>query len=122
MTTLNKLIIYLVLITFTAGCSTMQPLSSTDLTTVASQVSAGDKVEITRTDGETLKFKVSEISDNGITGDDIFVAYTDILKIKVQQSSNNRKSNILIVALTAVGVLMLIGLALEDAHVGYPAY
>ena len=67
--TVNKFIIYLVLIAFTAGCTTMRSLPATDAQSIASQIEVGDKIKIIRNDNTDVTFKVSAVSDEGISGD-----------------------------------------------------
>ena len=86
--TVNKFIIYLVLIAFTAGCTTMRPLPATDAQSLASQIEVGDKIKIMRNDNTDVTFKVSAVSDEGISGDGVFVAYSDIRQVQVSQTSN----------------------------------
>ena len=84
----NKFIIYLVLIAFTAGCTTIRPLPATDAQSLASQIEVGDKIKIMRNDDADVTFKVSAVSDEGISGDGVFVAYSDIRRVQVSQTSN----------------------------------
>jgi hypothetical protein len=86
--TVNKFVIYLVLIAFTAGCTTMRSLPATDAQSLASQIEVGDKVRITRNDLTDVKFKVGTVSDEGISGEGVFVAYSDIRQVQVSQFSH----------------------------------
>ena len=99
--TVNKFIIYLVLIAFTAGCTTMRSLPATDAQSLASHIEVGDKIKIMRNDDTDVTFKVSAVSDEGISGDGVFVAYSDIRQVQVRQSSDG-KSLVLVAALTLV--------------------
>ncbi len=101
--TVNKFIIYLVLIAFTAGCTTMRPLPASDAQSLASQIEVGDKVKIMRNDDTDVTFKVSAVSDEGISGDDVFVAYSDIRWVQVSQTSTGK--TVLLVA--GIGVVVL---------------
>jgi hypothetical protein len=83
----NKLIINLILIAFTVGCTTMRPLPATDAQSLASQIEVGDKIRIMRNDDTDVTFKVSAVSDEGISGDGVFVAYSDIRQVQVSQTS-----------------------------------
>ena len=82
----NKLIINLILIAFTVGCATMRPLPATDAQSLASQIEVGDKIKIMRNDDTDVTFKVSAVSDEGISGDGVFVAYSDIRRVQVGQT------------------------------------
>ncbi len=101
----NKFIIYLVLIAFTAGCTTMRPLPATDAQSLASQIEVGDKIKIMRNDNTDVTFKVSAVSDEGISGDGVFVAYSDIRQVQVSQASTGGK-----VSLVAVMALVFLAL------------
>ena len=83
----NKFIIYLVLIAFTAGCTTMRSLPATDAQSLASQIEVGDKIKIIRNDLTDVTFEVGAVSDEGISGDGVFVAYSDIRQVQVSQTS-----------------------------------
>ena len=86
--TVNKFVIYLVLIAFTAGCTTMRSLPATDAQSLASQIEVGDKIEIVRNDLTEVSFKVNAVSDEGISGNGVFVAYSDIRQVQVSQFSH----------------------------------
>ena len=103
--TVNKFIIYLVLIAFTAGCTTMRSLPTTYARSLASQIEVGDKINIIRNDLTDVTFEVGAVSDEGISGDGVFVAYSDIRQVQVRQFSTGKT-----VGLVAAIVL---GLALE---------
>ncbi len=83
----NKFIIYLVLIAFLAGCASFETLPGTDAQSLASQIEVGDKIKIMRNDDTDVTFKVSDVSDEGISGDGVFVAYSDIRWVQVSQQS-----------------------------------
>ena len=97
----NKFIIYLVLIAFTAGCTTLRPLPETDAESLASQIEVGDKIKIMRNDDTDVTFKVSAVSDEGISGDEVFVEYSDIRQVQVRQLSTLKTVG-LIAAIIAV--------------------
>ena len=103
--TANKLIIYLVLIAFTAGCTTMRSLPAIDAQSLASQIEVGDKIKIMRTDDTDVTFKVSAVSDEGISGDGVFVAYSDIRQIQVSQGSSGMTLGLV------AGIVILVALA-----------
>ena len=102
--TVNKFIIYLVLIAFTAGCTTMRSLPATDPQSLASQVEVGDKIKIIRNDLTDVTFNVDAVSDEGISGEGEFVAYSDIRQVQVGQFSTGKTVGLVaaIVALVAI--------------------
>ena len=89
--TVNKFIIYLVLIAITAGCTTMGPLPVTDAQSLSSQIDVGDKIKIIRNDLTDVTFKVAAVSDEGLSGDGVFVAYSDIRQVQVSHASAGAK-------------------------------
>ena len=105
--TVNKFIIYLVLIAFTAGCTTMRSLPATDAQSLASQIEVGDKINIIRNDLTDVTFEVGAVSDEGISGDGVFVAYSDIRQVQVRQFSTGKTVGL--VAAIAVGLAIAIG-------------
>ena len=111
--TVDKFIIYLVLIAFTAGCTTMRSLPATDAQSLASQIEVGDKIKITRNDLTNVTFEVGAISDEGISGDGVFVAYSDIRQVQVSQISTGKT-----VGLVAAIVVVVLAIALSTADYG----
>ena len=101
--TVNKFVIYLVLIAFTAGCTTMRSLPTNDAQSLASQIEVGDKIKIIRNDDTDVTFEVVTVSDEGISGEGVFVAYSDIRQVQVSQASTGGK-----VGLVAVMVLVFV--------------
>jgi len=83
----DKVVICILLISFVTGCTTMRPLPAADAQSIASHIEVGDKVQIIRNDASDVKFKVEAISNEGLAGDGIFVAYSDILRINVREHS-----------------------------------
>ncbi len=111
--TVNKFIIYLVLIAFTAGCTTMRSLPATDAQALASQIEVGDKIKIIRNDLTDVTFEVGAVSDEGISGDGVFVAYSDIRQVQVLQFSTGKT-----VGLVAVIVVVVLAIAISSAGFG----
>lgn len=100
----NNFIIYLVLIAFTAGCTTMRPLPTTSGQSLSSQIEVGDKITIIRNDLTEVTFKVADVSEEGLSGDGLFVAFSDIQQVQVRQFSTGKTVG-LVAAI--VGVLAL---------------
>ena len=80
--------------------------SSNDAQSIASQLKVGDKVQITRSDASDVRFKIEAISNKGIDGDGIFVAYSDIQQIQIREHSTAKT-----VAMVAAILVVLKGLA-----------
>ncbi len=100
--TINKFIIYLVLIAFTAGCTTMRSLPPTDAQSLASQIEVGDKIKIIRNDDTVVTFEVGAFSNEGISGDGVFVAYSDIRQVQVRQFSTGKTVGLVAAIVVAV--------------------
>jgi hypothetical protein len=79
----RRAIIYLILATFSVGCTAMSPLPAADRGTVMAQVAVGDEIEVTRKDGQVLHFTVIRIDESGISGRGKFVAYADIQSVRI---------------------------------------
>ena len=65
----------------------MQPLYAPDAQSLASQIEVDDKIKIIRNDETEATFKVSAISNEGISSDGVFVAYSDIRQVQVSQTT-----------------------------------
>ena len=102
----NTIVISFVLLSFVTGCTTTRALPANDAQSIASPLKLGDKVQITRNDASDVKFKVDAISKEGIGGDGIFVAYSDIRKLRIREHSTTKT-----VVLVAAILVVLRGLA-----------
>jgi len=109
----DKVVICILLISFVTGCTTMRPLPAADAQSIASHIEVGDKVQIIRNDASDVKFKVETISNEGLDGDGIFVAYSDILQISVREHSTAKT-----VGLIAAILIVVKGLADYSSGVG----
>lgn len=79
------------IIVFTlAGCTSMQPLSSTRPTVVNSTIAVGDEVEILSVSGDRIEMEVEEKLPAGVRGDGQFVAFSDMASIKVRRVDGER--------------------------------
>ncbi len=58
-------------------------LTGFDAQLLASQVTVGDEIQIVRYEGPVVEFTVDAVSEEGINGDEMFVAYSDIKKAQV---------------------------------------
>ena len=100
------------------GCVSMQPLPNTYPLFVAEQINAGDKVQITDTNGRTTEMRVEAVTDTGLAGAGQFIAYQDMRAIAVQRYDDRKTAKIV------GGTLLLVALpfALEGlagaGHIG----
>lgn len=108
---LTRFIVCFVLIAFTAGCTTMRPVYGTDAASYAAQIEVGDKIEITRKDLTTVEFKVTDLSNDGISGEDTFVAYSDIETIQTVHSNARKITGIVLVGVALVGLVGTLAVA-----------
>ncbi len=108
--TVNQFVIYLVLIAFTAGCTTMRSLPTNDAQSLASQIEVGDKIKIIRNDDTDVTFEVVTVSDEGISGEGVFVAYSDIRQVQVSHASAGAKVG-WVAAMVVVFVALLASIA-----------
>ena len=81
----QRLVVYLIIMSVVAGCTTMQPLSSTSPSTALNAVDVGDTVRISKNNGTEVTFEVTKISRRGIEGENVAVAYRDMRAIHVQR-------------------------------------
>jgi len=75
--------------------------------TIESKLSVGDEVHVTLKDTRVIEFEINKIDDAGITGSnkepEIFVAYSDIFKIELKETSYAILTGTLVLA----GVLLI---------------
>ena len=102
----SKLIISIVVVSFAAGCTTMRSLPATDAQSIASQLEVGDKVRITRHDATDAKFRVDTITSEGIGGDGVFVAYSDIQAVQVREHSTAKTAGLVAAILIIIKALV----------------
>ncbi len=116
---MDKFIVYLVLIAFTAGCTTMQSVPATDAQSLASQIKVGDKIKIMRNDDTDVTFKVSAVSDEGVSGDGVFVAYSNIRQVQVRTVNpmSDTWGMVILIAVATAYILSQAGCANLPGHV-----
>jgi hypothetical protein len=82
----------------------MQPLPNTYPLYVAEHVNAGDKVQITDTNGRTTEMRVEAVTDAGLAGAGQFIAYEDMSAIAVRRYDDRKTAKIV------GGTLLLVAL------------
>jgi hypothetical protein len=119
---LYLIIIALFLCLFTAGCTTTTKVPATYWSTLATRIEPGDKVAITKSDGQEVKFKVDEVNNQGIAGDGQYVAYADMREVLLTEYDSEKTTEVVLVVAgtAAVGYLFLRELA--NATRSLPAY
>ena len=95
-----------------AACSTMQTvdLQRAVQTSNARGVEYGLLVEVRTLDGQRVKFRVTEMTDEGIGNGDGFYRYADMESLKVENPRANPGEDTLTWVLGIVGIAVLIAL------------
>ena len=102
-----------------AACSTMQTvdLQRAVQTSNARGVEYGLMVDVRMLDGERAKFRVTEMTDDGIGNDDGFYRYAEMESLKVENPNSNAGEDTLAWVLGAIGFAALIALAVNSDSV-----
>jgi hypothetical protein len=121
----NRTLIALLVVSLVANaCTSYQPVAANTPEGLAATLEIGDKVEVTTTDGIELSFKIEEISDEGLSGENTEVRYDQIAQLKVQQVDEEKVEDItmavLAVPVVVVGIGLLALLALGGAGIPGP--
>lgn len=100
-----------------AACSTMQPvnLENTIQTSYARGVDYGSLVHVKTVDKRSVKFRVTDISDEGLGGNEGFYRFDEMESLKVDVPGANDANWEII--LGVVGVIALIALAANSDSV-----
>lgn len=112
-------LVVLIIVTFTSGCTTMQPIRGTDGESLSNQISVGDTVEITRLDGEVVKFKVDDVLQSGVGGEGQFIAYKDIRQVRVARKGSATPALLIVGGIVAA--ILLVGLLEDNLSPGFPS-
>ena len=62
----------------------------------------GRKVQVTRSDGSGVKFKVEAISNEGLAGYGIFVAYSDSFHVRFREHSTAKTVGLVVAILVVI--------------------
>jgi protein involved in polysaccharide export with SLBB domain len=120
----RTLITLLVVSLVTNACTSYQPVAANTPEELAATLEIGDKVEVTTTDGTELSFKIEEISDEGLSGENTEIGYEQIAQLKVQQVDEEKVEDItmavLAVPVVVVGIGLLALLAIGGAGIPGP--
>ena len=98
------------LIVTQTACTSFRPLP--DATTSIDSVVPGDRVQITKKNGDVVSFTVDEIDASQIKGDDLAVARDDIQAMSVRRFSGGKTLVLTVAILAFVGYE--VGTGLED--------
>lgn len=93
-----------------AACSTMQPVSveSAMQNPNPRGVDYGSLVEVKTLDNRTVKFRVTDMNENGLGGSKGFYAYEDMKSLRVDTPSSQSSDETWAWVLGALGVIALI--------------
>ena len=95
-----------------AACSTMQPVNIENAmqSDKARGIDYGSLVEVKTLDRKTVKFRVTDITSEGIGGNKGFYRYEDMKSLKAENPHSNQNDTALAWVLGALGVAALIAL------------
>lgn len=95
-----------------AACSTMQPVNIEHAmqSDKARGIDYGSLVEVKTLDRKTFKFRVTDITREGLGGNSGFYRYEDMKSLKVENPNANKSDKTLAWVLGALGVAALIAL------------
>ena len=94
-----------------AACSTLQPVSIEKAMQYSPPrgIDYGSLVEVKTLDKRTVKFRVTEISDDGLGGNQGFYLYEDMQNLRVDNPGKNKDDTASYI-LSALGIIALITL------------
>ena len=84
---LTRAIVCSLLLAIFPGCTTTRSVDLTSPRDMVESIRVEDTVEVERTDGTRLRFDITEISEDGIRGDGVYIPYPDIRDISVVRGS-----------------------------------
>jgi hypothetical protein len=95
-----------------AACSTMQPVNIEHAmqSDKARGIDYGSLIEIKTLDRKTVKFRVTEITKEGLGGNKGFYRYEDMKSLRVENPHSSKNDNTLGWVLGVLGVAALIAL------------
>lgn len=85
------------------GCTTLQPLAA-DSSRLAGTLKQGDEVQLVTTSGQTLRFAIEQVDEQGVHGAGQRVAYDEIQSISRKKISVGR-TTLLALGVVAAGAL-----------------
>ena len=101
----RTLVIILMISSLLNACTSYQPITGTSPENLTATLEAGDRIEITRTDGSEVAMVIDEITPEGISGDETFVSFDEISQVQVRRVDEEGVED---AALLVLGVPLLI--------------
>lgn len=101
-----------------AACSTLQPVSIESAMQYSPPrgIDYGSLVEVKTLDKRTVKFRVTEITDDGLGGKQGFYRYEDMQNLRVDNPGKNKGETATYI-LSALGIIALIALIVNADNV-----
>ena len=101
-----------------AACSTLQPVSIENAMQYSPPrgIDYGSLVEVKTLDKRTVKFRVTEITDDGLGGKQGFYRYEDMQNLRVDNPGKNKGETATYI-LSALGIIALIALIVNADNV-----
>jgi hypothetical protein len=108
---LKRYLLSLLLINL-AACSSMQTVNveSAMQSTKVRGIDYGSLVEVKTLDKRTVKFRVTDITADGLGGNQGFYRYEDMKSLRVENPAAKNNDNILTYLLGALGIIALVAL------------
>lgn len=108
---LKRYLLSLLLINL-AACSTMQTVNveSAMQSTKVRGIDYGSLVEVKTLDKRTVKFRVTDITADGLGGNQGFYRYEDMKSLRVENPAAKNSDNTLTYLLGALGIIALVAL------------
>jgi len=106
----RTLAIILVVGTLLNACTSYQPIAGTSPEDLTAMLEAGDRVEITRTDGTEVSITIDEITPEGISGEEIFVSFDEISQVQVRRVDEQKVEDVVMAVLATPLVILGVGL------------
>ena len=101
-----------------AACSTLQPVSIESAMQYSPPrgIDYGSLVEVKTLDKRTVKFRVTEITDDGLGGKQGFFRFEDMKNLRVDNAGKNKGETATYI-LSALGIIALIALIVNADNV-----
>jgi hypothetical protein len=100
---------------WTSACTSMQSVSMPGRTQVPA-VAVGEKVSVTKVDGQKLTFKVTAVEPDALVGAGVHVRYQEIAKLEVRRYDRSETGTVVAV----VGGAMVVALGYALSHMPPP--
>lgn len=95
-----------------AACSSMQPVNIENAmqSSAARGIDYGSLVEVRTLDNRTVKFRVTDITGDGLGGSKGFFRYEEMKSLRVDNPAANNSDKTIAYVLSALGIVALIAL------------